>query len=209
MTSSEAGPDPRPAADGTRSGPRHGSRSATRRAAPPWPHDVAAGLLTVAVTVLAGVPVGLLWASLAPRITVVVERSAVDVVDTYGDGFIAVDGYYLAAVLLAGSVGGLLAWRLGAAHGPAVVVGLTTGGLAAAWVAMLVGEWADGTPLQDLVAAGVRGRHELAVQLRSTSALLGWPIASLLTHLLLTLRSAETDGRPPSRDGTSEPVSWG
>ena len=47
--------------------------------------------------------------------------------DTYGDGFIAVDAWFLAAVVVAGLVGGLLACRLGGEHGPAIVLGLVVG----------------------------------------------------------------------------------
>lgn len=192
MTSPWAPPDLRPAAAGTDFGPRDpggtgpGSPDPASTTAPPWWQDLWAGLLTVAVTVLVAAPVGLLWAAVAPRVVVVISGADVDVLDT-GDSFIAVDGYYLAAVLVAGVVGGAFAWWLAAPHGPAVVVGLTVGGLLAAWVAMTVGGLVDHTPVQELLAAGVQGRRELAVQLRATSALLGWPTASLLTYLTLAL----------------------
>ncbi len=174
-------PDLRPAADGTP------LSAVPRRTSPPWWQDLWAGLLTVAVTVLVGAPVGLLWAAVAPPVLVQVEAGEVRPVGTWGDGFIAVDGYYLAAVLVAGVVGALLTWWRASAHGPAVVVGLTVGGLAAAWVAMVVGSLVGGSAAE-LVAAGVQGRQELGVRLRATSALLGWPIASLLTCVLLALR---------------------
>ena len=172
-----ASPDPRTQAGATSAAPT----SAAPRT-PVW-QDVRAGLLTVAVTVLLGAPVGLLWAALAPRVRVEVSGDDVQVLDTYADGFIAVDGWFFAAVLVAGLVGGLLASWLGAAHGPAVVLGLVVGGLAAAWIAARVGGEVDRTTVQQLLDSGVQGRRELAVQLRSTSALLGWPIASLLAFL--------------------------
>jgi hypothetical protein len=188
-----ASPDPRPRAGGTPFGTAPGSSAP---GTPLW-HDLRAGLLTVAVTVLVGAPVGLLWAALAPRVTVEISGDDVQVVDTFGDGFIAVDAWFLAAVLLAGLVGGVLAWRLDAEHGPAVVLGLVVGGLAAAWIASRVGGEVDRVTARQLVESGVQGRRELAVRLRATSALLGWPIASLLAFLVLSvLRPAA-----PSPDG--------
>ena len=186
-----ASPDPRPRAGGTPFGARPGP--STPRT-PLW-HDVLAGLLTVAVTVLVGAPVGLLWAALAPRVRVEVSGQQVQVLDTHSDGFIAVDAWFFAAVVVAGLVGGAVAWWLGAAHGPAVVLGLVIGGLAAAWIAARVGGEVDRVTARQLVEAGIEGRREIAVQLRATSALLGWPLASLLVFLALTVarRPAEPE----------------
>ena len=188
MTSPWVSPGLRPSAGGTP------LSTVAPRTSPPWWQDLWAGLLTVAVTVLVGAPVGLLWAALAPPVLVQVEAGGVRPVETWGDGFIAVDGYYLAAVLVAGTVGGLLTWWWASAHGPAVVVGLTVGGLAAAWVAMVVGSLVGDGTVAELIASGAQGRHELAVRLRATSALLGWPIAALLTGLLLSLRRVFSSG---------------
>jgi hypothetical protein len=178
-----ASPDPRPAGAGT----PFGSAPTSRAPGTPLWHDLRAGLLTVAVTVLVGAPVGLLWAALAPRVVVEVDGEDVQVLETWSDGFIAVDAWFFAAVVVAGLVGGALAWWLGAAHGPAVVLGLVVGGLAAAWIASRVGGEVDRVTVRQLVESGVQGRRELAVSLRSTSALLGWPIASLLSFLALSL----------------------
>ena len=183
-----ASPDPRPRGSGTPFG-------AAPSAAPPRTplrRDVGAGLLTVAVTVLVGAPVGLLWAALAPRVTVEITGEDVEIAGAYTDGFIAVDAWFFAAVVVAGLVGGVLAWWLGAAHGPAVVLGLVAGGLLAAWVAARVGGEVDRVTVEQLVESGAQGRRELAVRLRSTSALLGWPIASLLAFLALSV------ARPPA-----------
>ncbi len=178
-----ASPDPRTRPGGTSST----APTADAPRTPVW-HDVRAGLLTVAITVLTGAPVGLLWAALAPRVTVEVSGEDVQVLDTYTDGFIAVDAWFFAAVTLAGLVGGIVAWRLGRAHGPGVVLGLAVGGLAAAWIASRVGGEVDRVTVQELLDAGVQGRAELAVRLRATSALLGWPLGSLLAFLSLSVR---------------------
>ena len=178
-----ASPDTRTRGAGT----PFGAPPVPRERGTPVSHDVRAGLLTVAVTVLVGAPVGLLWAALAPRVLIDVDGDDVQVVDAYADGFIAVDAWFFGAVVVAGLVGGVLAWWLSADRGPGVVLGLAVGGLAAAWIAGRVGGEVDRTTVEQLVASGVQGRRELAVQLRSTSALLGWPIASLLAFLALSV----------------------
>jgi hypothetical protein len=194
-----ASPDPRPRGSGT---PFGAAPPARTPGTPLW-QDVRAGLLTVAVTVLVGAPVGLLWAALAPRVMIEVTGDDVQVLDTYADGFIAVDAWFFAAVVVAGLVGGALAWWLGADHGPAVVLGLVVGGLAAAWIAGRVGGEVDRTTVQQLLASGVQGRRELAVQLRATSALLGWPIASLVAFLALSVarRPAAAPAAPDVSSG--------
>jgi hypothetical protein len=186
-----ASPDPRPSGRGT----RFGTAAPPRPPGTPLWHDARAGLLTIAVTVLVGAPVGLLWAALAPRVTIEVIGEDVQVLESSSDGFIAVDAWFFAAVVVAGLVGGTVAWWLGAAHGPGVVLGLAVGGLAAAWIASRVGGEVDRAAVRSFVESGVQGRRELAVRLRSTPALFGWPIASLLAFLALSVvrRPAKPD----------------
>lgn len=152
-------------------------------AAPPPLDDAKVGLLTLVVTVLVGAPLGLLWAGLAPRVDVVVMGEDVNLTEAYGDAFIAADGFFLAAVLLTGLVGGLIAWWFGAAHGPAVVIALTLGGLAAAFVAMTVGEQVGLETLREAVRTGGQGAFQLNLELKADTALLGWPLASLVAYL--------------------------
>ena len=182
MSSPWAAPDLRPAAGGSP------LSLVPRRSAPPWWQDAWAGALTVAVTVLVGAPVGLLWAALAPSPQVRIVGDQVELLQRWREVFIAADGCYLAAVVAAGVVGGAVAWWRASAHGPAVVVALVLGGLAAAWIAMVVGNLVGDASAAELVAAGAQGPQEVSVRLRATSAVLGWPIASLLTYLLLSLR---------------------
>jgi hypothetical protein len=151
--------------------------------APSATADASAGLLAAVVSVLLGGPVGLLWAALAPRADVVVVGQAVQLAEPGSSAFIAGDGVFLLAVTLAGAVGGVLAWRLGRAHGPAVVVGLTVGGLLAAYVAMVVGQQVGLEEFQRAVRSGRQGVLELTLRLRAREALVGWPVGALLGYL--------------------------
>lgn len=157
-------------------------------AVPPAPlEDAKAALLTLVVTVLLGAPLGLLWAGIAPHVDVVVMGQQANLTEAYTDGFIAADAYFLAAVALAGVVGGLIAYRLGSAHGPVVVLALTVGGLVAAFLAMRVGEQIGLEALRDAVRTGSQGRFELNLELKAREALVGWPLGSLLAYLLASL----------------------
>ena len=149
--------------------------------------DAVAGLLAAVVTVLVGAPVGLLWAAAAPKVDVVVAGDSVQLVEPGSSAFIATDGFFLLGVLLAGAIGGVLAWWLAHAHGPAVVVGLTLGGLAAAWVAMVVGEQVGLAEVESAVRAGQQGALELTVRLRAQEAVVGWPVGSLLGYAAASL----------------------
>jgi MFS family permease len=155
--------------------------------------DLLAGLLTVAITVLAGAPVGLLWAAVGPHVDVVVDERGPVLREPGTDVFIAADGYFLAAVLLAGVVTGLVAWRLGRRHGPAVVPALAVGGLLAAFVAARVGGQVGLPEAQEALRSGQFGVIEVALRLRAWEAMLGWPVAALTAYLAVALLYEEHD----------------
>lgn len=145
--------------------------------------DARAGLLAAVVTVLVGSPVGLLWAAVAPRVEVVIAGQNVQLVQPGSSAFIAADAFFLLAVTVAGVIGGVVAWFLGRRHGPGVVVGLTVGGLAAAYVAMVVGQQVGLDEVQQAATVGQQGVLELSVRLRATEAVVGWPVGALLGYL--------------------------
>lgn len=153
---------------------------------PPWRSDLLAAGVTLVVTVLAGAPVGLLWAALAPRAEAVLVDGQYLRADPSSDAYIAADARFFAAALLAGLLSGALAWRLGRRHGPAVVPALAAAGLAAAFVAVRVGEQVGLDELASAVA-GRTERVELTLQLGASASLAVWPAVALLTWLALAL----------------------
>jgi hypothetical protein len=150
---------------------------------PSLAEDVRAGGLAAVVTVLLGAPVGLLWAALAPRVDVVIAGENVQLAEPGSNDFIAGDGYFLLAVLLAGAVGGLIAWWLGREHGPAVVVGLAVGGILAAFVAMRVGQQVGLEEVEQAVSAGTQGALELSLRVRAREAVVAWPVGALVAYV--------------------------
>jgi len=177
-------PSPDPRGGQALAPPRGLPYALTAVARPAVRDDILAGLVTLVVTVLAAAPVGLLWAALAPRADVVVEGGGVQLAQQGGLGvFIAADGSFLLAGLLAGAVSGVFAWRLGRAHGPAVVLALTVGGLLAAYLAVRVGQQVGVEALERAIAEDPRRMLELPVRLRAREALVGWPVGALLAYV--------------------------
>lgn len=156
-------------------------------AAPAVGQDARAGVLAAAITLLAGAPVGLLWAALAPRVDIVIQGTDVNLAVPGSSAFIAGDGYFLGAVLLAGVISGLAAEWLGRRHGPGVVLGLALGGLAAAYVAMVVGQTVGVEQVQQAVDSGQQGALTLNLRLRAREALVGWPVGALIGYVSASL----------------------
>ena len=161
---------------------------------PPVRGDLLAALLTVAVPLLVAAPIGLAWAALAPRAQAVLAVDRYLQADPSSDAYIAGDGYFLAAVLLAGVITGLTAWRLGRQHGPAVVTALAVGGLGAALVVMRVGEAVGVDALKQAVRGGA-ARVDVTLDLGAMATLAGWPAAALLAYLAATLVRGKGDGQ--------------
>jgi hypothetical protein len=139
--------------------------------------------MTAVFSTLVGAPAGLLWAAVAPKVTVVLSDAEVSLATPDNSAFIAADGFFLGVVLVVGVLVGALAWGLGRRHGPGVVLGLTAGGLLAGYVAARTGALVDESTARDAVAAGQSGMVELAVRLRASEAVLAWPVGALLGFL--------------------------
>lgn len=168
------------------------------QASPPRRVDALAAAVTVVVLTLVGAPVGLLWVALAPRAQAVLAGGEYLRADPSSDAYIAGDGYFLAAVVLAGAVSGLLVWWLGRLHGPAVVPALALGGLSGAFVAMRVGELVALDQLRSAISSGAE-RIDINLQLGAVATLAGWPAAALLAFLaasVLAGRSSVEADRP-------------
>jgi len=146
-----------------------------------WRADAAAALVTAVGCVLLGAPVGLLWAAVTPRVQLSVTAAGATLVDAGTKSFIAADGFFLGLGLLAGMLTGLAAWWLGRGRGPGLVVGLLVGGLLAAETARRTGQLVGLDDARLAVQSGESSVVDLSVRLRALPALVGWPVAALLT----------------------------
>lgn len=168
--------------------------------------DLRAGALTSIVLALLGVPLGLLWAALAPRAAVASTDAGALVLDDIEDkAFIAADLTLFLLGLGLGLLGGVVAFWLARGRGPGVVVGLVLGSYLAVLVAASTGVLADarqGTfDAQDRPAsAGVQlaiPNTLLPDTARSHVIYLGGPAAAALMFGVLGGLAArrEADGR--------------
>lgn len=99
---------------------------------------VAAGALVIIAAL--GAVVGWIWAEVAPRIRAIRTEGGFAYADPSPEQAVAADGWFAILGLSAGLVAGLLAWMLLRRHrGVGVLVAVTAGSLAAAYLAWWVG----------------------------------------------------------------------
>ncbi len=171
-------------------------------APPPEPVDVRRELRDGALCALAvgvtGVLLGLLWLWLAPRVPLLTDGGAVYLKDPEGEEAVGADGVFTLVGLAFGAVSGVVLFLVRRRGGMGLAVGLAVGGLLASLLA-----WGVGTvlgPEQDLAKAaaeaGKNATFEAPLRLQAKGALLAWPFAAVLVHLLLTAVFVEREDEP-------------
>ncbi|WP_327269817.1 ABC transporter permease [Streptomyces sp. NBC_01218] len=169
---------------------------------PPAPAEARAAVRqAAAVTVvlaLAGVVLGLLWLWLAPRIPLISDSTAVYLKDSEGEEAIGADGTFALLAAGFGLVSAVVAFLLRRTGGIATVVALALGGVLGALLAWWLGTSLG--PTSDVVAhakeAGRGVTFDAPLELHAKGALLAWPIAAMLVHLILTAAFAPRDPGP-------------
>ncbi|MGB8652423.1 MAG: hypothetical protein WCD35_17385 [Mycobacteriales bacterium] len=167
-----------------------------------WKQDVKAFVGIVVVMVLLGAPAGLLWSAVAPRLTVTVKDSGIDLPNVESTkAFVGADGSYLVVIAVMGVLCGALAWRFARRSGPWTVVALAAGGLLAALIAARVGlrpgahqafqALEPGTHVRGRVELFLGKRHGDDLGLRAPWAAVGWPVGALVVFLVMALRRPE------------------
>jgi hypothetical protein len=134
-------PLPEPAPPQDAAAPYAWVDEAPRRPRRPLWRTVRRSVLTGLVVAAAGVPLGLLWAWLAPSVPVMATDGAGVVVnDPSPEQYIAADGWFALLGLGFGVLAAAAAWLLRRRdRGPGLLLGVTVGALAAAPVAWQVG----------------------------------------------------------------------
>lgn len=153
-----------------------------------WPHDGLVALLTATLVTLAGSVLGLIWSATAPKLSL---RAVAAGSEATFKSQIGADGRFLLLGIVAGVICAGVVVALGE-RGPGAVLGLAVGGLLAALVANRVGVVAqhDAT-LSALRSLGIphsaRVLDLVDFRVRALGVLLGWPLAALVVHGLVTL----------------------
>ena len=108
------------------------------RRVPPWRRDLRSALLVAAAVAATGVPVGLLWYAVAPKVRIMMIGSTPYPADPSPEGYVADDGWFVFLGFGAGVLAALAVWYLARRHrGPAMLLAVTVGSV----VAGLLGAW--------------------------------------------------------------------
>ena len=148
---------------------------------------LAAGLALAAVllgTALLGAAAGFIWSAVAPRpLVIVVARGAADVVNPETAAFIVAAAWFTGLSLIGGAITGLLSYLYAVRrHGPAAMLSVLLGALAAALIARWIGEQSGAATFHHLLIVtrpGTLLRAPLA--LGGVGALAFWPLAAGVT----------------------------
>lgn len=166
-------------------------------------------VLIVVGSVVLGVAGGAVWAAAAPRVLYQVytlSPPTAYATNPETSAFIAADGWYCFIALAGGAIIGLLGYVFGVRrYGPAPMVGVVVGSVAAAFITAWLGHMLSGGPGFDQVLATSRPGALLhaPIQLGSQGALAFWPLAAAgvaggieLIGVLKARHHAPEDGMP-------------
>ena len=166
--------------------------------------------VTTAIIAFLGVPAGLLWAEISPKVTYIVIRGQAVLADPEGQAPIATDGRFALIAVIAGLACGIAAYLAGGRDNDLpLLFGLAAGGLAASLLAWRLGHHIGLDGFQRAVRRAPDGRLVTgAAQLRATGIVVFWPVLSVLAYELLELvvrRLPPGDGRK-RRGGEADEV---
>jgi hypothetical protein len=169
--------------------------------------DLRAASLLTAVLAACGLPVGLLWWALAPRVGVEVTADGlVPVGDPPLELAVAGDSVLVLLLVGLGLLAGAVAWWLRRLRGVAVLVALALGASLAAVLAWQLGELLTPSP-SEAELARVGAVVTTPVRLAALPALAAAPFSALLAYLVGVLGTRADDlGRDPGAPGAGAPV---
>jgi len=166
----------------------------------PWRRALAVGALTTVIIAVAGVVLGVLWHFLSPTVPVLdTGQNGIVVNDPSPEEYVAADGWFTLAGFAFGLVVAVVTWLvMRRDRGPALLLGVTFGALAAAPVAWQVGrriglgayeKW------RDTATAG--STYHAPPDLHSHGALLVPAFAAVIVMTLLAGWSNDPDLEQP------------
>ncbi|MEV6110737.1 hypothetical protein AB0M28_39470 [Streptomyces sp. NPDC051940] len=160
--------------------------------------EVRGALLVTLALAVSGLLAGFLWVQLAPRVPLVARDGNVLLADSEAEHAVAIDGTFALVGLGFGAVSALAVFLWRRRGGVPLVAALAVGGLLGALVAWQVGEWLG--PTDDVIAhakqVGEGKIFDAPLQLSAKTALLAWPMAAMLVHLVLTGLFGPRDPQP-------------
>jgi hypothetical protein len=155
-----------------------------------WPlirAEARCALLVAASIASLGVPLGLIWWAVAPRVELVSTSGGWYPVSEEPEGYVADDGWFALISACAGLVLAILVWRLVRRHrGPAMVLALAGGSILAALLAEWLGHRVGlGSYLRQLEEAEVGTRVFRQPELRMNGLLLVQAFVAIALYTLI------------------------
>lgn len=174
-------------------------------AAQPTRRGTLRGWLTaVLVTLLLGVAAGFLWAAVAPRpYLVMTGPGAAQVTSAESSAFIGGDGWYCLICLVGGIISGLVGYLLAVrGHHPVGMALVLLSGLAAALIALQIGQHSGQASYHHLLSTLPAGRHlSASLSLGARSAIALWPLAAGIMAGALELNDVLRDRKRGTQEG--------
>jgi hypothetical protein len=162
--------------------------------------------LTTAALALLGPPAGLLWAAVAPPVRYLMLDGRIVLADPETQALIAGDGRYALITGVAGALCGALAYLAGGRDNDVpLLLGLGTGGLAAALLAWLVGHRIGPAGFEGSVRAAAGRAVEGPADLHAVGVVVFWPLLAVAVYALLEAVVARLAPRDRGQHGPGEP----
>ena len=194
---------PEPVAEGGGFGARWWGMAATSYR--PWKRTALVAVLSAAVVLALGAPLGLLWAWLAPSVPVVDTGDNIVVNDPSPEQYIAADGWYTLLGLGFGLLVAAVAWLLlRRDRGPFLLLGVVAGTLGAGYyIAPWIGEMIGRSGYEHWRTIATRGATYLAPpEVHSTGPKLVSAFAAAIVLTLLAGWSNDPDlDQPGAKPG--------
>ncbi|MBB5955756.1 hypothetical protein FHS29_002337 [Saccharothrix tamanrassetensis] len=145
--------------------------------------DLLPGFAVLSTIALLGLPVGWLWAWIAPPQNVVIAEDA-SLVPVTGESYHRLDGLMLFVLigLGAGLLTGIAVWLLRERRGPVVMLAATAGGVVAAYLAQRTGVGTAAGRYAVGAAPKVGDMIALAPVLETWWGVLAWPLGTALAY---------------------------
>ena len=163
---------------------------------------LAAFLMALAGSAVAGVVAGLIWAAVAPRpLLQEIARGEAELVNAESTAFIVADAWFGLITAVGGLITGVLGYRILVRRGgAAAAAGLVLGAVAAAWLALWVGDNIGLGTYNHLLASSPAGAFfHASLALGAKSTLAFWPLCTSGV-ILLAESGARRSGQAPPRD---------
>ena len=168
---------------------------------------LAAFAVALAGSALSGIVAGLIWAAVAPRAVLQeVARGEAELVNAESSAFIVADAWFCLIVVVGGLITGILGYRfLVRRTGWTAVAGLVLGAVAAALLALWIGENIGLGSYNHLLATSPNGTlFHASLALGAKSALAFWPLLTSAVILLAAsgARRSAADTGPGNADAS-------